>query len=227
MEEVIFIRAQSKSGGLTSLTIGGVALVLGSMVMLWLPVELRLAGIFIISGSLVAMLIGWFKLREPEHSLQLTKSAIKYHHRSGQWQIKWENIARIDVPRVQRELQHQSLTMVGIRIHDYDDFLQQISPRLMSNILMEQRALLIQTFKDQYKEGTKSINDYGDYLVEDTEYTSENGQKYTGLQAMFAHRMNRLREGLGYDLYINAAELDRSAEEFVSLLKECKSATQE
>ena len=62
--------------------------------------------------------------------------------------------------------------------------------------------------------------------MEDTEFTSEKGNKYKGLQAMFAHRMNRLREGLGYDLYINSTELDRSVEDFVDLLKKCKSSVQ-
>ncbi len=224
MDDIILIRAQSKSGGLTSLVAGGIALVIGAMIMLWLPPELRLAGIFVISGAIVCMLIGWFKIREPEHSLQLSKSSITYLHRHGSWQLGWNNIVRVDVPRIYRKMQHQPLAMIGIRIQDYDEFLANASPRLMNNILMEQRSLLIQAFKDQFREGTKSINDYADYLVEDTNFTSENGQKYTGLQAMFANRMLRMREGFGYDLFIGTTELDRSADEFVQLLKECKSA---
>ncbi|MCY7295325.1 DUF2982 domain-containing protein [Alteromonas sp. a30] len=225
MEDVILIKAQSKTGGLFTMLVGGLIVVLGSIILLWLPDILRLGGIFILSGGIVAMLIGWFKLREPEHSMHLSKTAINYHHRHGGWLLNWNNIARIDTPKVYRNMQHEPLAMVGIRIKDYDEFLGSISPRLMNNILVEQRALLVQTFKEQYKAGDASLDQYSDYLIEDTAFTSEKGRKYTGLQAMFANRMQRLREGLGYDIYISVTELDRSADAFVGLLKQCHSSS--
>ena len=48
----------------------------------------------------------------------------------------------------------------------------------------------------------------------------------TGTQAMLANRMTKLRERLGYDLYINVSELDRSEQEFVRLLRECQEFVQ-
>ena len=224
MEETILIRAQAKSGGLFSMMVGGLFVILGSIVLLWLPDWLRLAGIFILSGGFVGMLIGWFKLREPEHSMELTKSSIHYNHRNGEWVLNWENIVRVDIPKIYRNMQHEPLAMIGIKIWDYDEFMDTISPRLMNNILSEQRALLIQTFKEQYKDGRASLEQYSDYLIEDTAFTSESGRQYTGLQAMFTNRMKRLRDGLGYDLYINSTELDRDVESFVTLLKECQTA---
>ncbi|UAA38567.1 DUF2982 domain-containing protein [Paraneptunicella aestuarii] len=218
MDDVIYIRAQSKGGGLTSIAIGGVALILGTMVLSWLPVELRLMGIFIICGGLVAILIGWFKLREPDHSLHLSRQEMRYHHRHGQWYLHWDNIQRFDVPSVYVDLQHHPLAVVGIRVKSYEPVLETMSPRLMNNIMTEQRSLLLQAIKEQMK----TQNDYNDHLLEDDRYTSESGKLYTGLQAMFANRMTKLRETLGYDLFINVAELDRSTEEFVQLLRECK-----
>lgn len=206
------------------MVIGGLVIILGCIVLLWLPEWLRLAGIFILSGGFVGMLIGWFKLREPEHSMHLTKSSIHYNHRYGAWALNWDNVVRIDIPKIYKNMQHEPLSMVAIKIRDYDEFMDTVSPRLMNNILSEQRGLLIQTFKEKYKEGSASLEQYSDYLVEDTAYTSESGRQYTGLQAMFVNRMKRLRDGLGYDLYINSTELDRSAEAFVKLLKECQSA---
>ena len=222
--DMILIRAQAKSGGLTCMMIGAAGLLLGTILLAWFPEMLRLMGIFVLSGGFTALLLGWFKLREPEHSMALTRTEIRYQHRFGQWVLGWNNISRIDVPKVYRHLQHQPLSMVGIRIVDYDLFLSAISPRLMNNILTEQRALLLQGLKEQLQEGKKSISEYSDYILEDTEFTSEKGKYYTGLQAMFAHRMQRMRESMGFDLYIGSAELDRSAEDFAQLLQTCQAS---
>jgi len=225
--DVILVKAQAKSGGVTSMVIGGSGVLLGVMLLSWFPDWLRLMGIFVLSAGIAALLLGWFKLREPEYSMALTRTEIRYQHRYGQWALDWNNISRIDVPKVYRHLAHQPLTMVGIRIVDYDAFLSAISPRLMSNILTEQRPLLLQGLKQQLQEGKKNISEYSDYILEDTEFTSDKGQKYTGLQAMFAHRMQRMRESMGYDLYIATAELDRSADDFVRLLRECQASVRE
>ena len=38
---------------------------------------------------------------------------------------------------------------------------------------------------------------------------------------MFAHRMERLHQGLGYDLFIDVDQLDRTPDKFVQLLNQC------
>ena len=225
--DVILIKAQAKSGGLTSMLIGAAGVMLGAMLLAWFPEMLRLMGIFVLSAGIAALLLGWFKLREPDYSLVITRTDIRYQHRFGHWVLDWDNVARVDVPKVYHHMAHQPLAMVGIRIVDYDAFLATISPRLMNNILTEQRALLLQGLKQQLQDGTKTISEYSDYILEDTEYTAASGTQYTGLQAMFAHRMQRMRESMGYDLYIGAAELDRSAEEFARLLRECQNSVRQ
>lgn len=218
MEELIQIRAASKHNILTSLLLGGGGLIASAVIITWLPEPFYLFGIFLTSASLVALLISWFKFREPPHSVELDRSNIRYLHRHGQWQVAWENIQRIDVPKVQKGLGQKELGMIGIKIKDYAPLLADISPRLMSNILMEQRPLLL------HSTGLERVSDssYGDSLLEDDRYKAEDGNVLYGIQAMFANRMGKLRQGLGYDLFISVAELDRSEQEFVTLLKQCQ-----
>ena len=67
--DTILIKSTAKRNGLTTLIIGAVALLISSSLLVLLPDWLFLVGIFMVSGSIVTLLIGWFKVREPEHSL--------------------------------------------------------------------------------------------------------------------------------------------------------------
>jgi hypothetical protein len=218
MEELIQIRAASKHNVLTSILLGFFGLMASAMIAAWLPEQFYLIAIFLTGASSVALVIGWFKFREPLHSVELSRSNIRYVHRHGQWQVAWDNIQRIDVPKVQKGLEHKELGMVGIKIKDYAPLLADISPRLMSNILMEQRPLLL------HSTGMERISDssYGDSMLEHDRYKTQDGKVLHGIQAMFANRMDKLRQSLGYDLFISVAELDRSEQEFVILLKQCQ-----
>ncbi|MDF2178642.1 DUF2982 domain-containing protein [Aliiglaciecola sp. CAU 1673] len=215
MDDIIYIRADTKRNGFTTMLIGIIGLSLSLAWLAWLPPVMKLAGIFLTSASLVAILIGWFKIREPAYSVALTKEKLRYEHRKGQWQLDWTNIQRVDIPRVSRGLEQQDLAMVGIRIKHYEPLLETISPRLASNILMQQRALLLQ-------DSCKTGQCYSENLVEGETFKGENGRQYRGIQAMFANRMRRTREILGYDLFIDVAELDRPATDFVNLLRACQ-----
>jgi hypothetical protein len=219
LDEIIEIRASSKRNGFTTALIGIVALVLSATLMVWLPAAYQLTAIFLISASIVTLIIGWFKIREPAHSLILTRDAITYMHRFGQWEVNWQNIQRIDIPSVQKGLEHISLGLVGIKLKQYDPLLSNISPRLANNLLLEQRPLLLQNKPEVMEE---NISNYGANLIEDDRFKSEQGKEYKGIQAMYANRMSKLRERLGYDLYISEAELDRPVKDFVALLRECQ-----
>lgn len=222
MEDVILIRATAKRNGLTSMLVGAVGLLFASALLYILPSHFYLIGIFLCSAALVAMLIGWFKIREPAYSFELSKEQIHYYHRYGRWQLGWDNIQRVDTPKLQAGLEQRTLSMIGIRLKDYEPLLDAISLRLASNMLLEQRPLLLQGNNSDCASG----NCYSENLIEEDRYQSANGRQYTGIKAMFANRMEKLRAGLGYDLYINAAELDRSAEDFVALLRSCQSEVQ-
>ncbi|MFT5995825.1 MAG: hypothetical protein ACI9RV_001418, partial [Glaciecola sp.] len=101
----IFIRGSASSNGMTSLLIGAVVALLGAVIITALPKLFFLVGILFLSGSIIAFVMGFSKLREPKYSLEITREAIVYHHRKGKWRIDWENIQRVDVPRVHKGLE--------------------------------------------------------------------------------------------------------------------------
>ncbi|WP_051275614.1 DUF2982 domain-containing protein [Aestuariibacter salexigens] len=222
-EDVIRIRATAKRNGLTTLLVGLAGFFVAYAVIGLLPESFFLFGIMITSASIVALLIGYFKIREPAHSMELDKQQMIYKHRHGQWTVDWDNIQRIDVPRVFEGLEHKDLNIIGIRLKDYAPLLDSISPRLATNILMEQRPLLLQNRDPNCASGTC----FGDDLIESDRFKLSDGTAIRGIKAMLANRMTKLREQLGYDLYISASELDRQAGEFVQLLRDCQNRVQQ
>ena len=216
-EQTIRIRAASKGNGLTSLLAGLVAIILGFVLLGIVPEQFVLVAIACIAIGIIALVIGFFKLKEPEHSLIINPDGIKYHHRYGTWFITWENIHRIDTPRVTRGLEQVDLSMVGFRIKSYTPLFGHISQRLMTNLLMEQRPLLMQNTDPSCKTGQCPSSD----LIENQKHKLPEGDILTGVQGMFANQMQKLRDRLGYDIYVNEAELDRTADEFVILVRAC------
>ncbi|GAC19095.1 DUF2982 domain-containing protein [Paraglaciecola arctica] len=220
MQDIIEIRSQAKRNVIASVLIGLVGLCLASITFSVLPKSLYLIGIFLTSASLVALLIAWVKYREPQFSFLLSRTAILYNHRNGRWQLDWHNIQRIDVPKVTHGVELKSLDMVAIKIKDYSVFLETVSPRLMSNILMEQRPLLFHDMPPSQDCATGSC--HSDDMLEHDYFKDSKGIEYKGIQAMFANRMTKLRARLGYDVFIAGSELDRPEQEFVDLLRQCQ-----
>lgn len=214
--EKICIRATAKRNGMTSLFLGAVGLIAAALILVVLPSYLFLFGIFVTTTAIVALLVGWFKLREPAHSFEITKQAIFYYNRRGRWQLAWDNIQRIDIPRTHQGLEQRELDLVGIRVRDYGPLLKSISPRLITNLLMEQRPLLLQA------ENCPTGTCYSEAMFEADKYKLEDGTQLKGIPAMMANRMERLRTLFGYDLFISASELDRDKAEFVQLLRQCQ-----
>jgi hypothetical protein len=217
-EQCIKIRANSKGNGITSSIMGGSALLLGFILLTSLPKSLVLIAIGIISLGIIASVIGFYKIKEPEHSIILDQAGISYHHRHGQWHISWNNIQRIDQPRITRGIEQIDLHLVGIKLKTYPSFLDTISRRLMTNTLIEQRPLLMQNPDTECSSGMCGADD----LIEKDRFKLPDGSFVTGVQGMFANRMNKLRSRLGFDVFINEAELDRPVHEFVQLLRACQ-----
>ncbi|MCC2617400.1 DUF2982 domain-containing protein [Aestuariibacter halophilus] len=215
MDDTIWVKAHAKRNGLTTLIIGGLGLLLSAAWLAWMPSALFLAGIFLCSAALVTLLIGWFKCREPVHSLAISRQGVRFHHRVGQWFLPWQHIQRIDSPRLTSGLEQQALDVVGIKISDYGAFIATLSPRLANHLLQEQRPLLLGG------EGCDSGQCYSENLLEPDRFKLASGEWLTGIQAMFAHRMKRFRERWGYDVFISASALDRDTPSFVALLRQC------
>ena len=218
--EPILIRAASKSNGITTIVIGFAGLILALLWFLVLPEWLFLAGIFITSASLVTLLVGYFKVREPEFSLEITTESIIYRHRLGSWIIHWDNIQRAGCPRIRKGLEHVELETIGFKLKDYSDFLKTISPRLATHLLMEQRPLLLQN----NDEGCATGSCYEQSMFDDNHFTLSDGTVLTGVKAMLGNRMVELRRRLGFDVYIAASEIDREPTEFASLIAQCQKA---
>ncbi len=221
--DIIQIKSSSATNGMTTMLIGFGFLAAGTICLLFLPDLFFLVGVLLLSASIIAFVMGFFKIKEPKVSLSITKRELTYHHRRGHWCITWDNIQRFDVPRVHKGLEHVDLEMVGIRLRDPDSFLDSISPRLITHLLMEQRPLVTQAESSKCASGRC----YGDDLIEDQKHTRPDGTQLTGVIAMFANRMKRLKDGLGYDIFISANELDRTPTEFVALLHSCKNSLEQ
>lgn len=222
-EASIYIKAASKSNGITSLVIGAVGLVIAALWLSFMPDWLFLAGIFITSAALVCLLVGYFKLREPDYSLEIAKDYITYQHRLGSWRIHWDNLQRADCPRVRHGLEHVPLETVGFKLKSYTDFLHTISPRLATHLLMEQRPLLMQNTDENCASGSC----YEQSMFDDKQYVMEDGTVINGIKAMLAHRMVELRKRLGFDIFIASSELDRDAQDFARLIASCQQARQQ
>ena len=221
-QDVIEIRRATKHNVFSTALLGGLGLFIASQMLLWLPAQFYLLGILLASFSLVALLVAYFKYTEPLHSFTLSRQAIYYQHKHGGWQLDWNNIQRIAVPRITRGVEQTELAMVGIKLKSYQPLLASISPRLITNILMEQRPLLLYGLGVDQQQQCNNGNCYGDDLLENDRFKDSDGQIYTGIQGMLANRMQKLRQRLGFDLYIAGSDLDRSEHAFVQLLQECQ-----
>lgn len=212
----IEIRPQSKRNGLTLCVLGSIGLLLGSLIYGGNNHQLNIVMVFFLGLSTVVLLVGALKLRQAKISLLISKDKITHYHHKGSWHLLWENIARVDIPVIRQGLEHTPLPFVGIRIRHYEPFLNKLSPRLAASLLMQQRALTLHN--NECDSGTC----YSDSLLENDKFKGDSGTVYTGILAMFAHRMLRLRNNMGLDLYIEQSELDRSPEAFVQLMKQCQ-----
>ncbi|OLQ73357.1 hypothetical protein BIT28_21765 [Photobacterium proteolyticum] len=177
---------------------------------------IKSAAVAILLLAIVTLLIIAIKqAQEPELSFTLTFMHIQFHSPSGGWLARWKNIAEIGPATIANQGWHQPIPWVGIRLKDYEEFLDAICPRIASKILLEQRALLFLA----YKRMDNPPHEIEDMLFDDTHYIGRSGKTFKGLLAMLANRMQYNRELLGYDFFISEDLLDRSTEDFVGLTR--------
>jgi hypothetical protein len=206
------VRPGTKRNGITLSLVGCVLLLLGLMLLLtgnWFA-----QGLLAFFLGAVATILGVAKLIEPEMSIELSPEGLKYYHRRGNLFIAWDNIQRIDIPRVNQGLEMIELPFIGVRLKYINPVLDNISPRLATGLLTEQRPLLMTAAaQDELLEHLEH------YLSSEFAPLIVNGERYRGVLAMFGHRSELLATHLGYHLYIPRDSLDREPGEFVQLLK--------
>lgn len=144
----------------------------------------------------------------------LTATHFQQHLFKGGWVIKWSNVSKIGVCTYEQEGWHQPLPWIGIKLKHYSPYLTSICPRIATEILLSQRALLYVGAKQH-----QQVERFEDIVLDSTSYSGSQGDQFTGLQAMLANRMAYQREYFDYDIFISAQDLDREADEFVGLAR--------
>ncbi|MGL5358978.1 MAG: DUF2982 domain-containing protein [Shewanella sp.] len=209
------IRPLSKRNGLTLTWLGGLSLVLGLGLFLWLPAWFAV-GLVFFSLGVIALILGLAKVYEPDTTLALDEQGLTYFHRRGKVTIDWDNIARVDIPRVTNGVDTIELSYLGIKLKHLNPILDNISLRLATGLLTEQRPLLVTAASSQAELATLET-----YLGAEFSPLVLEGERYRGVLAMFGHRCTLLDNHLGYHLYIPHDSLDRQPQEFIKLLRQC------
>jgi len=144
----------------------------------------------------------------------LTASHFQQHLFKGGWVVRWSDVSNIGICTYENDGWHQPLPWIGIKLKHYSPYLNSICPRIATEILLSQRALLYLGAR-QHKQGER----FEEIVLDSTTYKNEQGDEYKGLLAMLANRMKYQRCYFDYDIFISAHDLDRSAEEFVGLVR--------
>ncbi|SMY15242.1 hypothetical protein PAQU9191_00460 [Photobacterium aquimaris] len=176
-------------------------------------------GIIVILMVLILLLM--IKLMNtPSVSFTLSFMHCQYHSRYGGWTTTWYNIADIGHATLGTQGWYTPLPWIGIRLTNYDDFIDSICPRVASRILLEQRVLLVMALKSQ----PNSAYLLEDMLFDDSPFITSNGEQFRGLQAMLANRMRYNRIFFGFDFFIADDVIDRPITDFIGLLRRYKAA---
>jgi hypothetical protein len=199
-------RAATAKGGVKTLLISSGALLLWLLFLLLTPDLLHSsAWVLLLICCLLGLIAGYAKLTEPLYVIELDQHGFCYVHHKGRWFIPWQGFSFIAVP----ELAGKEIAYIGVKLKSYDDFLNQLQPRLAVHLMMEQRHLFIAALGSNCPTGTCPT----DLMIEIGDYKS-NSRTYKGAIAMFARRMQLLRQLTGFDLFIPMSAIGSEPAEF-------------
>ena len=153
-------------------------------------------------------------------AFSLSRYHVQYHCSKGGWSLPWQSITQISIPTVSHEGWHQPLPWLGLRLANYEPLLNSISFRVASQLLIEQRGLLLCGYR--YAEAPQLALEQ--MLFDETPYILSNGKVYRGLLAMLGNRMRYTRELLGYDVFIHESLLDRPLDDFAGVMRQYHAA---
>jgi len=200
-------RDQSAKGGFVLFSSTLIALLLCILWLSFAPETTTEQGwVVIFMLLLLGAFVGYSKLTEPFYAVELSPQGIHYHHRRGSWLLPWHCVSYVSVPSVAGQ---GELAYVGFKVTDYDEFLQCLPLRLAVKLMVEQRHILLAGLRQNCPSGTCASS----MLLEHTEFTTKKSH-YSGVRAMFAHRMQHLSQLLGAELYIPIQVLPVDAAEF-------------
>ncbi|MDX1677118.1 DUF2982 domain-containing protein [Arsukibacterium sp.] len=210
--EPILVSQSSHQGG-ARLLLSGLGALLGLVLFTVLfagQFNLLLALAYI--GAGMAIFLGVAKLAEPKHFLRCDEYGVHYYHRYGSWSLPWSCFMYCAVP----QLEQQDLSFIGFKVTDYDAVLQPLKLRLAVRLMTEQRPLFISAVKQGCTGGQCASE-----LLAEKDVFATATQRYDGIKAMFAHRMQRLGLASGFDLFVPSS---LSAEQTVALCRQINQA---
>ncbi|MDX3772823.1 DUF2982 domain-containing protein [Chromatiaceae bacterium AAb-1] len=211
--ETIQIRSPATKGGAV-LLIGSTFFLLVLILICGLFVEQVTTGLgllFIV--SLLGMFAGWAKLAEPLYCLICDEAGIHYCHRYGRWLLPWQGFLYSAVP----QFDGRNLGYIGFKVTDYDAFLATLPLRLAVRIMTEQRFLFIEAVRQSCASGQCA----SELLAEGDKFQTKT-QRYTGIKAIFAQRMQRLAAATGYDIFVPVAFDEEQGKRLCQLINQTR-----
>ncbi|MGB0894430.1 MAG: DUF2982 domain-containing protein [Parashewanella sp.] len=174
-------------------------------------------GLILFTLGAISLILGIAKIIEPEVTFEFTENGFVYFHRRGKVTLTWDNIQRIDIPRVISGIEQVELPYVGIKLKRINAMLDTISPRLATGLLTEQRSLMMTA-------GAQSDDEQvlENHLNHEFMPLTVNEERYRGVLGMFGRRCLLLNDELGYHFYIPRDSADRELTDFVQLLRQKK-----
>ncbi|KFZ37071.1 hypothetical protein HR45_12600 [Shewanella mangrovi] len=211
--QTIEIQSTSKRNAVTLTVVGASALIIAFALFLGVSSLFYVALTLFVVGA-IALVIGIAKQYEPPVVMTLEAEGLRYFHRRGSVFIEWRNIQRLDFPRVQRGIELIELPFIGVKLHAINPILDNISPRLASGLLSEQRSLVMTALAND-----EDLNALEHYLSAEFTPLVVNDDRYRGLLAMFGRRCLTLDKHLGYHLYLPAEFVEETPQEFLRSLR--------
>jgi len=214
----MLIRPIAKRNGLTFTIIAGLFIFSSIIALLTISSDTNNPFLFpLFAASLIVgvglLIIGIAKINDVDYRFSLTNEGIHYFTSRGGFTILWQDIQRIDIPKINNGMELTELPYIGIRLNQREHLINSASLPTLSHMLLEQRALIMLTDPQSTLYGNADNMLYPDVKVT---------HRYQGLQAMFINRMQYLHNTLGYDIYFPNDDLDRSPADFVALLRQFK-----
>lgn len=206
LNDTLRFRAATAKGGVKTLLVSSGALLLWLLFLLVMPDLLHSsAWVVLLICCLLGVFAGYAKLTEPFYVVELDQQGFSYVHHKGRWFIPWHGFSFLAVP----ELAGKEIAYIGVKLRYYEQFLDQLQPRLAVHLMVEQRHLLMAALGSNCPSGTCPT----DLMVEVGEFKSTT-RTYKGAIAMFAHRMQLLRQLIGFDLFIPMSAIGSEPAEF-------------
>ncbi|MBT1442973.1 DUF2982 domain-containing protein [Shewanella sp. JM162201] len=199
---LLVIRPHSKRNGITLAFVSGLLFCTALCIFLFAKVYFGIGLVMFALGA-VGLVLGYAKLSQPPESIVADSDGLGYFHRRGSYRVSWDNIQRIDVPRVSQGLGSLDLPFIGIKLKKINPLLDSISPRLATGLLSEQRPLMMTAAAQ-----TDIENALEQQLGAEFTPLVTHGERYRGVLAMFGHRCLLLERELGFHLFIPADALD-------------------